>query len=555
MGDRLVRASFVVGGLVFAFLGVTATFAPRPSHTAYHWQVVVPLVLVLLAVGTLGHVPRLLRGRWPPVVVAVAGGLLATVVGQLLRYDYGWDARFVMQIARDLDSGTPLSGAQFTYLSIYPNNLALVWIDRAGAAIGDRLGLSADAVLITLSGVGVAVTLYVVHRIVQPVAGPGAAIGAQAVTLLLVALNPWVSVPYTDLYAMPFVVVGVWAALLASRRTGRWRGLVLLLLAVVAIWVAYMIKTTPVVVIVALVATGIADAFSRRRRAAGAEPAPSPGASAAGPSGRRRAACLAALAGGAVLFVVLAGVGPMAVSRLSGVDSSRLHGDASPPVLWWVANGMNEVHAADGVTAYGGYSGAMVRAISDRSQAQMLTYSREYIDQTSAARGPAGMLGFYADKLMWNWGDSMFGAWGEGRDAGKLPVAQDVPAARTVYAVEGPRGEWFGLRSDVAQAVWAALLLLMGLGLLRARPSPDSVLLAVSVLGITAFTLLFQGRSRYLLTFVPLVAALAGAVHAQAREVVVGAGAFVRSRLPAGWSTPHRTAARPGHTRGWSTLR
>jgi hypothetical protein len=40
------------------------------------------------------------------------------------------------------------------------------------------------------------------------------------------------------------------------------------------------------------------------------------------------------------------------------------------------------------------------------------------------------------------------------------------------------------------------------------------VLVAVSVLGIAAFTLVFQGRSRYLFAFVPLVVALAGMAHA-----------------------------------------
>ena len=37
---------------------------------------------------------------------------------------------------------------------------------------------------------------------------------------------------------------------------------------------------------------------------------------------------------------------------------------------------------------------------------------------------------------------------------------------------------------------------------------PGTGLLALSVLGIAAFTLVFQGRSRYLLTYVPLVVAL-----------------------------------------------
>ena len=48
---------------------------------------------------------------------------------------------------------------------------------------------------------------------------------------------------------------------------------------------------------------------------------------------------------------------------------------------------------------------------------------------------------------------------------------------------------------------------------MRAPYRREVVLLAVTVLGIAAFTLLFQGRARYLLAFVPVVVALAGMVH------------------------------------------
>jgi hypothetical protein len=69
------------------------------------------------------------------------------------------------------------------------------------------------------------------------------------------------------------------------------------------------------------------------------------------------------------------------------------------------------------------------------------------------------------------------------------------------------------LRADLTQALWLAVLLVAGVGLLRAPYRRETLLLAVSVLGIAAFTLVLQGRSRYLFAFVPLVVALAGTVH------------------------------------------
>jgi len=98
-----------------------------------------------------------------------------------------------------------------------------------------------------------------------------------------------------------------------------------------------------------------------------------------------------------------------------------------------------------------------------------------------------------------------------------------------VNDVNGPFGRWYPLHSDLAQGLWVALLLVTGLGALRARaPSRDVLLVGLTVLGIAVFTLLFQGRSRYLLTFVPLVAAW---------------GAMVRHR-PARWPALTRRVGR-----------
>ena len=70
------------------------------------------------------------------------------------------------------------------------------------------------------------------------------------------------------------------------------------------------------------------------------------------------------------------------------------------------------------------------------------------------------------------------------------------------------------LRSDLTEAVWLALLIVGGLGgLLTRRPRLEVVLVALSVLGLTVFTLLFQGRSRYLFTFVPVIVSLAAMLH------------------------------------------
>jgi len=49
----------------------------------------------------------------------------------------------------------------------------------------------------------------------------------------------------------------------------------------------------------------------------------------------------------------------------------------------------------------------------------------------------------------------------------------------------------------------------VGTGWLRGRVTAESLLVLASLVGVAAFTLLFQGRSRYLITYLPLVAVAA----------------------------------------------
>jgi len=412
------------------------------------------------------------------------------------RYEYGWDARVIMDMAQSLHAGRPLGDSDYDYLSLYPNNLPLLAIDRFGVDMGQRLGLSPDAVLITLNGISVAVTLYAVHLLVVRVAGRGPALTAQLATLVLVGTSPWLSVPYTDFYAMPFIVGGV---ALADRALAPGRSstrIILWVLAIASISIAYSIKTTPVVIVIAAVLTAVIATFDHGLPAA------------------RRMGVVAACAASVVAFVALGTGLTSAATSASGADSSRIDPTVTPPVLWWVALGSVEQRAASGASAYGAYSREMVTAVQGRTQDQMRDYASSVLADQWGERGLGGTVAFYSNKAAWNWGDGMFWAWGEGGDSRPDTLAPATGATGVLHEVNGLHGSAYQWRADLTQGLWIAVLIGAGLGLLRAPYRRETVLVAVSVLGIAAFTLLFQGRSRYLFAFVPLVVALAGMAHA-----------------------------------------
>jgi hypothetical protein len=521
MDSALGRALLRVAGALLLAVAVVGLVVPRPVNVAHHWYVVVPVCLAVLAVAAAVRSPRWVARRWVPATTALAGGVLATLIGLAGRYEYGWDARVVIDLARSLHAGRSLDQAGYDYLSLYPNNLPLLAIDRFGVEVGAATGLAPDAVLIVLNGVCVAVTLYAVHLLVRRVSGPGAAFGAQVVTIALVGMSPWLAVPYTDYYAMPFLTGGVALAGRALMPGARNTRAALWVAAVACYGVAYAIKTTPVVVVIATVLTVVVALFDGDHA----------------PRGRVTALVGSIVAVG--LFLGLAFATPTVSATMAGVDSSRLSSDATPPMLWWIANGMNERVGPSGVVNYGTYSRAMVDAVEGHTQEEMVDYASKYISDRWAERGLPGMVGFYANKAAWNWGDGMFWAWGEGPDSLPEKMAPADGVVGFVQDVNSYNGAYYGWRADVAQGLWLAVLLVAGLGLLRAPYRRDVLLVALTVLGVGAFTLLFQGRSRYLFSFAPLVVVLAGMVRVRLgtrrrRLRAVGADAADRSPAPAG---------------------
>jgi hypothetical protein len=79
--------------------------------------------------------------------------------------------------------------------------------------------------------------------------------------------------------------------------------------------------------------------------------------------------------------------------------------------------------------------------------------------------------------------------------------------------------------------LWLVVLLTAGLGLVVRPYRRDVALVVASVAAIVLFTLLFQGRSRYLLVYAPLFVALAAAVVPVGRSGLVGPARLALSGL------------------------
>ncbi|MDF2092744.1 hypothetical protein P0Y31_10345 [Knoellia sp. 3-2P3] len=425
------------------------------------------------------------------VLVTVTATTACTVVALNLVYPFGWDAKFVNNLATRLAAGPYVPDQYYRYLSRYPNNVPFTLVATTAHRLAKAWSWDPATVSVLFNGLGLLVTTQSVYAVVRTIRGPLAGLAAQLTVVVLVGLSPWLAVPYTDMAATPWPVLGTALAVAALHSGSRRRAALLALGAVAAVAVGFLLKTTPVLTLLAfLVVTALAGLSSVR-------------------SWRRLLAGALAVAAGVAVFVAVVVAAAAVLPAAAGLDASRIDTSRAPPPSWWVVMGTSVKHGD--TTRYGGYDRSLVVAIRDKDREQIDAYSKALLRHRLDRLGVGGYLRFAATKTAWNWGDGMFWAWGEGRDARSV-VPRHGPLTAWVVSWNHPSGDHYPLRMALTQAVWLLVLTVAGVGLLRCRYRRDVAVLAFSVLGIALFTLLVQGRSRYLLVYVPVVVALAFAL-------------------------------------------
>jgi hypothetical protein len=516
--ERTVGAGvFKVLGILLLVAVVVALLLPRepniPYDHAWVWTgfggfaALWALVVVARPRLASSRVWRTLeaRGSWAAWTVTVLGTAACLVVALNLVYPVGWDAHGMSNLGSRLARG-PAPLFYYRYLSRYPNQIPFAAVSRASWELRGVLGWDQRTVFAVVNALCVGVSLQSTYVVVHRLRGVAAGLAAQVAVIALVALSPWVTVPYTDVVTLPWPILATALALTAVRRASRTATVLLGGGALLALSVGFILKTTPVATMAGVLALGAVVLVASLRQP------------------RRAAAVAVVLLVSAGVFLGMSWGVRTALSDASGLDLARVDTSRTPPLAWWVAMGMTPTHG--NTTRYGAYNAAMVGSTAHLDHAELVSWSNRALDQRLHALGPSGYATFAANKLTWNLGDGMFWAWGEGRDASTV-VPRHGPLTPWIVSWSHPRGEYYAVRAGLTQGLWLVVLTAAGVGLLVRPYRRDVALVVASVAAIILFTLVFQGRSRYLLVYVPVFVALAAAVAPVGR----GSAAPVRRAL------------------------
>ena len=268
----LPAAWSALAGAMFVFVLGLLTLG-QPALSRYYQNLSLAGNLALLPAALAG-VALLLWGRarleaadarpggkgvlWRMRALFAAVLAVQLVVARCAWYKMGWDIANVYTTAEELARGQALTDPD--YFRLCPNNAPLTILQAVPMWVAVKLGLAVPFVVLPyLDAVLLNLTAYFTVRCAQRITPSRWARGfAAAVSILWIALSPYVLYPYTDTWAVLFPVLAIYAWLTVRRPALRW-GLVSL-----ACFAGAAVKPTVLIVLIALGLLGLCRFLGRR---------------------------------------------------------------------------------------------------------------------------------------------------------------------------------------------------------------------------------------------------------------------------------------------------
>lgn len=414
------------------------------------------------------------RSLWLTRAVFALVLIAQFVVARACWYKMGWDISVVYTTAEELAYGQALSHPD--YFQLCPNNAPLTILQFIPMWVAVKIGLAVpfvvlpyiDAVLLNLSA-------YFLVRCVQMLTKNRIARGfSMAVAVGWIAMSPYILYPYTDTFAILFPILALYAFL-------RVRNPVLKAFAVSGLcFMGACVKPTVLIVLIALAILSACEFFARKDF-----------------SGKAWLRVLAVLA--AVIVGMLPG------KLFQDHTTAYLAGEATPQgqlcETHYLMLGMN------GET-YGGHSPADVEfstsfeTLSERRAAN-IRRAWERVTERSLWEN----VKFFSVKAYKAYADGSFAAHSSFLEL-EVPRRTDTLSTflRDFYYEDG---SFMPYCQTAAQCLWLMILLLCARSCIRLRKNPAVAVLALTLLGVTAYLLLFEVWPRYLFLYAPLFVVLA----------------------------------------------
>lgn len=399
-------------------------------------------------------------------------------------FNTGWDAGLVFSNAQTLAFG---ESAQLShaYFSQYPNNLFIVSVYALILKLNSVLGIFSGSrqimSLIIVNCMCSTLACILIYRVLLRLLDEGYAFIGFWLGVAAFGLSPWVTICYSDALGIWVPILLFWLYLIPvkSRRFQIFRYFAMILLGIIG----YAIKPQTIIPLIAVIGV---ELFSQMTQ--------------------RDIKKLMVTGMSLVLALALAAAASAGLEKIYRKEGFVLDKEAAYGMAHFLMMGMNEerngVWAAEDVEFSASFA-----TRKERQSANL-----EVVKQRLKDFGVVGYGRHLAKKLLVNYHDGTY-AWGnEGGFFLEYYPEPDTKAAVILRNIYYPTGQNYNRWTTVSQAVWLLVLFLgfcAGIGDYKGENQKYAGILFLSIIGLTAFVLLFEARARYLYTHIPVFCVLA----------------------------------------------
>lgn len=397
----------------------------------------------------------------------------------------GWDSGIITANADYVANGQT-SELWNWYYSRCPNNSLLTAVYAAIFWVAEHVGVPSTAVRLLIVFGQCAIsswTGYLLYRCAgNMIKGITAPLMVWSVYAVLIGLSPWLIIPYSDSSCLFFPILLLW--MYQTLEQGKAKYIKCVLMGILA-YLGYEMKPMVIIVLIAILGIELLE------------------------NGKERADMKK---WSAVLVICASLVGTVGVCKLVNLEKImgfEINQEARFGLTHYLMMGLNEEHSGVFKIEDADYSES-IPTLEERKQ-ENIRVALERVKNY----GVVGLAKFMVKKCMVNFNDGTF-AWGQEGDFYGIPLEiPDNPFKSLLRGLYYDDGKYHVVYETVAQFLWMLVLLGVALNSIRLfqkeKQMEKTYLVAVtSLIGITMFVMLFEARSRYLYTFVPLFILIAG---------------------------------------------
>ena len=500
-GKQVLRVLYIVMGIVFLpvafcviFIGNRMNYNQGLKLTALFPNYVLFLLALLGAAGICLLALWAKRIRLTPktnlivnIVLAVSFLILFFInvrIAKEIAFRLPWDVGVVDVEARKLAEGIPLG--YNVYFSMYSNNVPMVYFLKQLYVEARELGtypyvyefvwLEVNCALISLGGFFCCLTVKRLTKEILPT------VLAFLLYLALAGISPWKISPYTDTYGMAFPIMCIYFYLCYRDAQRIGEKYVLMALSMIGGAAGGLLKPSGYIVVMAVLGVELISLLTARGR-------------------------------GWKYFLAEVGLAAaLLLARQAYVDHMMedIGLDFNPEIeaSWqnYFYMGLNEESTG---SYHPGDAGIIGEFQTDKNARNQAALERAFARMEE--RGLFGSIYYWLRKMTMVFNDGTFGWRGEVWINEPYPEGLAGTDGLTVSLRDlfWPEGNHVGRYNTLSQLAW--IFCIFGISGICLCPEGQREKYAVTVasfLGIFFYQMLFEARARYLLVFIPLLAAL-----------------------------------------------